>query len=153
MEVRYDILIADTEEAAVQVLSNALKPISGRLDAAGTADQAFLFLNKREYDVVIMDINMPCGSMLELLKQIGRMRPSAEVLVSADNSNLDRLQDIMKKTGVGGLVKPFDMKDLVKSVEQIIKRKKTLILEIEEKDLPGFIKLTRKKFPDIIIRR
>ena len=66
MEVRYDILIADTEEAAVQVLSNALKPISERLDAAGTADQAFLFLNKREYDVVIMDINMPCGSMLEL---------------------------------------------------------------------------------------
>ena len=149
---KYDILLAEQDPAAIRVLQSGLGPVASRIDSTGTAEEAYRKLNNNEYDVIIADLRLPGARIDDFISQAGRIRPAVEIIVTAESSDIDELRKLMSITGAGGLVKPFQMNELVKSVQSIIQRPKIIKLEIRKQDIPNLIKILKKKFPDISIR-
>ena len=77
-----------------------------------------------EYDVVILDINLPDGNGLELLKLIkGKNSETGVLIVSAKNS----LDDKLKGLDLGAddyITKPFHLAELNSRVNSLLRRRK-----------------------------
>src|SRR5262245_4847437 len=68
------VLIVDDEPLSRSALANALRARSDvdAFDSAKDAIQAFEMLEKRPYDVLLLDIQMPELSGIELAKRLNR---------------------------------------------------------------------------------
>lgn len=77
-----------------------------------------------KYDVVILDINLPDGNGLDLLKLIKEKAPEMGVLIVSAKNSLD---DKLKGLDLGAddyITKPFHLAELNSRVNSLIRRKK-----------------------------
>ncbi len=85
------------------------------------AEDKFISYN---YDIVILDINLPDGNGLDLLKQIKKSKPETGVLIVSAKDSLD---DKLKGLDLGAddyITKPFHLAELNSRVNSIIRRRK-----------------------------
>jgi DNA-binding response OmpR family regulator len=75
-----------------------------------------------DYDLLIVDINLPDGSGLEVVRRIKSSRPETAILIiSANNAVGDRIQGL--ELGADDyLSKPFDMAELMARVKSLFRR-------------------------------
>ena len=112
-----------------------------------------------EYACVILDLSLPFGSGLDILKELKKEnRSEGIIIISARNSIDDKVQGL--HLGADDfLVKPFHMAELEARISSVIRRKSfegknkinldNLILDIQEKKLrgpAGNIDLTRMEY-------
>lgn len=78
-----DLLIVDDHPLVRQGLRQALDQQRGTVvkDEARNASEALALLRARRYDVVVMDINLPDGSGLEVIRELRTFNQSLPVLV------------------------------------------------------------------------
>ncbi len=77
-----------------------------------------------KYDIVILDINLPDGNGLELLKIIKKNNPETGVLIVSAKDSLD---DKLKGLDLGAddyITKPFHLAELNSRVNSLIRRRK-----------------------------
>ena len=96
----------------------ALGRIGCRVRATGSASALWRMVEAGEGDVIVTDVHMPDGDALDLLPAIRKRRPELPIIVmSAQNTVLTAI----RATEVGAyeyLPKPFDLKELIGSVEK-----------------------------------
>ncbi|MFC1880518.1 response regulator [Thermodesulfobacteriota bacterium] len=76
--------------------------------------------NKRDFDLILMDIRMPGISGIEALEQITSLRPDVPILIMTayfSNEIADQAKD---KGAFGCLGKPFDFEELKLTMERAI---------------------------------
>jgi len=127
--------------------------------AVPTCDLALDDLIDQNYDIVLLDIMLPDGNGLSVLKEIHQMDPQPGVLViSAKNSLDDRLEGF--ELGADDyLTKPFHLSELLARVKAVYRRKHALTgekivfneIEIDTNTFEVFINekllnLTRKEY-------
>lgn len=117
------ILIVEDE---VQMLENMTKNLLAEGFLVETANN-FLQAQERigvyEYDCILLDINLPDGNGLELLKIIKKKGLQDGVIIVSANDSLD---DKLKGLDLGAddyLPKPFHMAELRARVKAILRRK------------------------------
>ncbi|WP_299136201.1 response regulator transcription factor [uncultured Tenacibaculum sp.] len=77
-----------------------------------------------EYDCIIVDINLPDGSGLDVITQIKEMRSKAGVIIVSARNSID---DKIKGLDIGAddyLTKPFNLAELNARIKSILRRKK-----------------------------
>jgi DNA-binding response OmpR family regulator len=76
-----------------------------------------------DYDCIILDIMLPGGSGLQLLKYLKKIRKTeAVIIISAKNALEDRIEGL--QTGADDyLVKPFHLSELAVRIAAILRRK------------------------------
>ncbi len=77
-----------------------------------------------QYDVVILDINLPDGNGLELLKLIKEKSPETGVLIVSAKNSLD---DRLKGLDLGAddyITKPFHLAELNSRINSLLRRRK-----------------------------
>jgi two-component system nitrogen regulation response regulator GlnG len=118
------VLLADDDRSIRTVLSQALGRIGCRVRATGSASALWRMVEAGEGDVIVTDVHMPDGDALDLLPAIRRRRPDLPIIVmSAQNTVLTAI----RATEVGAyeyLPKPFDLKELITSVEKSLEDRK-----------------------------
>lgn len=92
-------------------------------DAATSFKDALARIEGWDYDCVILDINLPDGSGMDLLQVLKKNKKTdGVIIISANNSIDDRLLGL--KLGADDyLVKPFYLSELAARVAAIIRRK------------------------------
>lgn len=128
-------------------------------EAAYDFHSAIEKINLYEYVAIILDITLPHGSGLEILKEIkANNKTEGVIIISAKNSLEDKLKGL--KIGADDyLTKPFHLPELGARIAAIIRRISFggksqiaidhLILDLEEKKLKGPdgpIDLTKKEY-------
>jgi len=93
------------------------------VDALDNGDEADLFLQQEDFDLVILDINLPGLNGLELLNAMRRRNdPRPVILLTARSSTEDRVAGL--DAGADDyLVKPFAMDELAARVRALARRK------------------------------
>lgn len=93
------------------------------VETANNYDDAKEKLGVYEYDCVLLDIGLPGGSGIELLKELKKEgRSDAVLIVSAKNSTDDKVQGL--NLGVDDyLAKPFHFAELHARIKSILRRK------------------------------
>jgi CheY-like chemotaxis protein len=64
------VLLADDDKNLRRVLTSELSGEGFTVDEAKSAPETMAFLEKEEYDVLILDLNMPGVSGMEVLRKI-----------------------------------------------------------------------------------
>lgn len=75
------------------------------------------------YDVIVVDINLPDGSGLELIKEAKKHNPSSGIIVISARNSLDNKIEGLDLGADDYLTKPFDMAELVARVKALLRRR------------------------------
>ena len=86
------LLLIDDDKELCELLSRWLSQEGFSVQACHDGQQAKAFLNEQQPDAVILDVMLPDGSGLELLRQLRTQHPELPVLMlSARGEPLDRI--------------------------------------------------------------
>ena len=153
------VLIVEDEKALSDSIFTYLNSEQYVCEIAHDFSSALDKIGQYDYACIILDINLPGGSGLEILKELKKNHKADGVLIiSARNSLDDRLNGL--NSGADDyLIKPFHLSELTARVAAIIRRKSfdgNNILKFEELQLDLFYKtvqvnnrvvdLTRKEY-------
>jgi len=112
------VLVVDDEKNLRDVLQAELSAADFIVAAAEDGDKAFALLEKNEYDVLLLDLNMPGLGGIEVLKRIKSSDIPIEVVILTANATIPTAVEAMKLGAYDYLRKPFDLDEL----EAVIKK-------------------------------
>ncbi len=129
-EEQETILIVDDEDAIRRLLVQKLSSESYQCREAFDAEQAQDKLKNDPVNLVILDIKMPGKSGLELLPEIKASYPDTVVIMATATTDINTAIQCMKRGAYDYITKPFDLDDVVLSVDRALEKRK---LELENR--------------------
>ncbi|WP_276496935.1 response regulator transcription factor [Pontibacter litorisediminis] len=117
------LLIVEDEQVLLEEVSTYLTEQGYLCERASGFVEAEEKMLLYEYDVIVLDITLPDGSGLQLLKLLKQVNPEAGVLiVSARNALADKLEGL--SLGADDYItKPFHLEELNARIHALIRRK------------------------------
>ncbi len=88
--------------------------------AVNTAEEAIELLNKRDFNVIIVDISLPKMNGIELLKYVRQKYPALPVIMMSGGNACLRPEDFKRLGAICYLEKPFPLCDLIDSVKRAL---------------------------------
>ena len=120
MKPRGRIFLLDDDELIVSMLGRALRgdgyDVRTEVDPDGTVDKVRSFAP----DVVMLDINMPGHSGIELLGEIVRERIPTQVVMLTSDDTAETAVRAMKAGAADYLTKPFNLDEVKIVVDRIV---------------------------------
>ena len=114
------ILVADDSRVQVLLLSSYLTAKGHTLVLAADALQAWTAALREKPDVIVLDINMPGGSGIEVLKKLRMSTKTQQIpVVIVSGSDRPDLEQITKELGaMQFLSKPVDLDQLGAAIDR-----------------------------------
>lgn len=128
---RVRILVVDDEATVRKLLCQRLSREGHQCEEADGAEQALEKLKANPADVMILDIKMPGKSGMELLPEIKASYPDTAVMMATALNDINISIQCMKEGAYDYICKPFNLTEVVLSVEGVLEKKR-LELEIRE---------------------
>lgn len=117
------ILIIEDEPSLREIMTEFLRKERYVVESAGTLRDALFKLSDYDYDCVLLDIMLPDGNGLTLLKRLQEMGKHENVIII---SAKDALEDKIEGLELGAddyLAKPFHLAELNARIRSVIRRK------------------------------
>ena len=122
------ILIADDDKNLRMVLKNELADTGFDISEASDGKKAIDMLKKDDYDVLILDLNMPSLHGMDVLKKIKKLDLPTETIILTAHATVSTAVEAMKMGAYDFITKPFQMDELVVTIEKAFE-KKSLVRE------------------------
>jgi two-component system nitrogen regulation response regulator NtrX len=116
--IRQRILVVDDDAAIVEGLA-ALLSDDWDVKTATTGKEALATFAEASPDVVLLDVNLPDFSGIELLHQFKMYAETTPVIMMSGVGNLERVIETMKLGAETFLQKPFEYETLALTLEQV----------------------------------
>ena len=125
MPQRYNILIVDDEASLTTILREELQA-SGiyEVDLAFDGVEAINIIQKKLFDVVLLDFKMPRVDGKEVLKFVQENSPSSQTIMISNFADLQMAVEMTKLGAYDVLGKPYDINQLEQIIERALERKK-----------------------------
>jgi two-component system response regulator RegA len=107
------ILVVDDTFALRDRLALAFQQRGFRVEVATNYDEAIARFGARPTDLAVLDLRMPGGSGLDLLKVIKRMQPATRVVILSGFGSIATAIDAVRSGAVNFLPKPADADDIL----------------------------------------
>jgi DNA-binding response OmpR family regulator len=137
MSRQYTVLIVDDEDPLRLSLSLILQKENYHVATAGNAEEALNCLQRQEYDLMFLDLNMPGRSGIELLLEVHKRFPDMPVLILTAYAALESAIQAIRLGARDYLIKPAEPALLLSRVSEILgeseqpTRKKEIVDEIQ----------------------
>lgn len=118
------VLIVEDEPAMLESIERALKQENAVVETAENLSEALDKALIYEYDCILLDINLPDGSGLELLRELKQANKSDGVLILSARNSLDDKLEGLNLGADDYLTKPFHLSELIARIRSIVRRKK-----------------------------
>ncbi len=128
------ILIVDDERIVLDTLVDVLQAEGFGVGQASDARSALAAMATEPFAIVLSDIRMPDMDGMELLHEIRRLHPGADVVLMTGFGSVDGAIEAMSAGASDYLLKPLRPKEVVARVRSILQRRK---LESELHSLQG----------------
>ena len=117
------VLIVEDEPALAGSIRSYLQTDLAVCDLAATFGEAWELIHLYDYDCILVDIGLPEGSGLDLVKRLkARQSEAGIIIISARNSLDDKIQGL--DLGADDyLTKPFHLPELNARIKALIRRK------------------------------
>ncbi|MFT7612917.1 MAG: DNA-binding response OmpR family regulator [Parvicellaceae bacterium] len=93
-----------------------------RVERAKTIKDGLELIDSHQYDCLVLDVNLPDGSGLEILRKLKRKKSNTGVLILSANSELDDKLDGLEIGADDYLTKPFHLSELNARIRSIVRR-------------------------------
>lgn len=118
------ILIIEDEEEMLLNMQQTLEKEGFVVETAGNLQEALSKIGIYEYDCILLDIGLPDGNGLEILKEIKTIGISDGVIIISAKDSLDDKLEGLNMGADDYLSKPFHMAELNARVKAVLRRKK-----------------------------
>lgn len=118
------ILVVEDEPQMLESIERVLKQENALVETATNLNDALDKALIYEYDCILLDINLPDGSGLELLRELKKQNKSDGVLILSARNSLDDKLEGLNLGADDYLTKPFHFSELIARVRSIVRRKK-----------------------------
>ncbi|HET6386631.1 MAG TPA: SpoIIE family protein phosphatase [Armatimonadota bacterium] len=115
------ILIVDDDPDAAESLADNLEIERYQVDVAGTGAAARRLCDENPYNIIFLDLTLPDCSGLDLLPDIQKLLPDADVLVFSANTSLDVAVQAVNQGAVQYLLKGagVDVPSVLRMVQRL----------------------------------
>ena len=117
------ILIVEDQEGLRETMRESLVKERFVVECASNYREGLLKINDYDYDCILLDIMLPGGSGLDLLREIKELRKTDSVIIISAKDSID---DKVLGLNLGAddyLAKPFHLAELNARVKSVIRRK------------------------------
>ncbi|MCH2174102.1 MAG: response regulator transcription factor [Lentisphaeria bacterium] len=116
------ILIIEDDQAIRRGLVDSLKFKEFETLETGSGNEGLDLALKFNYDMLLLDLNLPDKDGIEILKEVRVSRPLVPIiLLTARGSEMDRVRGL--NAGADDyVVKPFSIRELIARIEAVIRR-------------------------------
>ena len=130
-----NILIIDDDFSLRKVIEKALKNSKTNIKSVSTISEAWVDIEKNEFDLIICDVVLPDGDGLELVKKVKLKKNSQSFIIISAKNNLLTAIKANQLDVVDYLPKPLDLNDLTITVDKCLKSQaiKNQEFKIDEK--------------------
>ena len=118
---REHILVIEDDEQIARTIIKSLSKQGFSARAAATLREAQRIARRVRFDLVISEINLPDGPMLDMMAAVrgaGEQKPEVLILISYENQGDARM--VLNAGAAGVISKPFTMDSLLASVERAL---------------------------------
>jgi len=118
------VMIADDEKNIRELLRDVLSPLVSHVVAVENGVKALGLLEKEEFDVLLLDMNMPGLDGIEVLKRTKSQDIPTEVVILTAHASVMTAVEAMKLGAYDYLMKPFKIVELAPVIEKAYEKKK-----------------------------
>lgn len=130
-QTRGTILIVDDEEPSRATLFRKLQADGYTCASANDGEGALWRTSMQEFDLVLLDLDMPGLSGIEVLPRVVAAYPDTCVIMMTNVENMPSAVEAMKMGAYDYVFKPLNMDDLGMKVERALEKRR-LVLENRE---------------------
>ena len=139
--VQGTLLLVEDDSSIRRGLKATLSALQFEIGEASTGEEALTRLRMVDYDLVLMDLNMPGMGGVEACRRIRREFPQISILVVTVR---DSEEDIVEALDAGAddyITKPFQIGELTARIRAVLRRSRTPAPAVEETVQVGIFEL------------
>lgn len=140
------VLVVEDDLDLLNLLEEGLAMYGYAVDKASDGEEAIDMAYIENYDIIILDINLPKKDGFEVLDEIRKFNQEVNIIMLTARSDID---DRVKGLDFGAndyMVKPFDLKELDARMRALLRRKSITEATILEAGNMKFDTITREAF-------
>ena len=131
MEAKGHLLLADDEEMFLGTMAQLLRLHGFTVDCAASVPEAREQLERTCFDVLVSDIQMPGGPVLDLVKAIPARNAGLPVVLMTGHPSMDTALEAMGNAVLAYLVKPVATDELLAHLHTGVRLRKVQALALE----------------------
>jgi len=116
------LLLVDDEESFRKLVGKELARAGYAVETAGSLEEARRTIAQKTFHLVVLDVRMPDGSGLDLLKEIREIAPTTEVVMLTAYGTVQEAIRAMKEGAYDFLTKPCKLGELEAVLEKAIEK-------------------------------
>lgn len=140
------VLVVEDDLDLLNLLEEGLTMYGYAVDKASDGEEAIDMAYIEDYDIIILDINLPKKDGFEVLDEIRKFNQEVNIIMLTARSDID---DRVKGLDFGAndyMVKPFDLKELDARMRALLRRKSITEATILQAGNMKFDTITREAF-------
>src|SRR5918911_662260 len=106
------VLVVDDDPVFQELVPEQLSMLAFESQATGTAQEALDALRQSDFDVVLLDVNLPGVSGLEVLREIRQFEDAPEVIMLTGDNSLSTGIEAMRRGAYDYLTKPAQLEKM-----------------------------------------
>lgn len=130
MKERFKILVVDDEPAVVNGLRLVLAESGYQVKTAASGQEGLKAFESENFDLVIVDLQLPDIEGIQVLRRIKEMSPGTEVIIITGYGSVAKAVEATKAGAFYFVEKPFEADELLVLVEKALERR-ALVAESE----------------------
>ena len=116
----YSVLIVEDNQDLVMGLQDLLHHDGYAVTAAGTVAAALKLIQAHRFNAILLDLGLPDGDGLDVLKESQRLDPSLPVVIVTAHISSDRTVGSLAQGAYAYLTKPYDREELRHTLRRAI---------------------------------
>ena len=111
------VLIVDDEPGQLDSLKELMSLSGYEADTASCGDEAIGMLKQRDFDTILLDLNMPNGTGFDVIDHVIESGVHTKIIVVSGNTDFESTRDALKKGAYDFLRKPYVPDELLATVK------------------------------------
>jgi DNA-binding NtrC family response regulator len=118
-----EVLIVEDETRLREMLTRAVREMGFTPVGASTAEAALREAESRTFDILILDLNLPGMSGLDMLERLRQSQPDIQVIILTGFGDLDAARHAIRLDVVDFLTKPCALGTLEEALDRARRRR------------------------------
>ncbi|MBA4077942.1 MAG: hypothetical protein C0508_23135 [Cyanobacteria bacterium PR.023] len=131
------VLIVDDDLALGEALKDCLLAQQLTVEVATTGEDAIQLLSTFEYDLILLDWNLPGMNGLTVCRKYRETHGMSHVIFLTSESDISKKEDALDAGGDDYLVKPFETRELLARMRSVMRRSlkiESTVLKVNQLD-------------------
>jgi DNA-binding NtrC family response regulator len=115
------LLVVDDEDDLRDLLKTVLTKTGYEIRTASDGEEAIRILKTNEFDVALLDIQMPKVTGLQVLKHINQHSPKTRAIILTGYADLKNAMEAREFGAKDFISKPYRLDDILSTIERVLK--------------------------------